>query len=206
MRKSTALVYSHLLPDELPAGRVGYSKQIVVTVSQELTTRLGAGFNGHALTRMARFVGWMPFICDWAPARRLCRPQQPDTRDRVTSGYAAPRPPGQLRRSHTHGRPAQSRIGGGASMTKGQAKPRARPAMRRKGDGNADTNACAQRHKLLSLLAATFQGGGVGLARRRRALVMGEVTLPYEDHNTGGRSPAHSSTRAPRVPIGSGAG
>ena len=60
LAEHTALVSHRLLRDKLPAMRASCSKQIVVTVSQELATRLGARFNGHALTRMARLVGWMP--------------------------------------------------------------------------------------------------------------------------------------------------
>ena len=56
----TALVSHRLLRDKLPARRASSSKQIVVTVSQELAARLDARFNGHAPTRMARLVGWMP--------------------------------------------------------------------------------------------------------------------------------------------------
>ena len=56
----TALISHRLLRDKLPAGRASSSKRILVTVSQELAARLGAGFNGHAPTRMARLVGWMP--------------------------------------------------------------------------------------------------------------------------------------------------
>ena len=56
-----AVLVSHrLLRDKLPAGRDFSSKQIVVTLSQELAARLGARFNGHAPTRRARLVGWMP--------------------------------------------------------------------------------------------------------------------------------------------------
>ncbi len=55
-----ALVIHRLLWDKLPGGRASSSTQIVVTVSQELAAGLGAGFNGHARTRMARLVGWMP--------------------------------------------------------------------------------------------------------------------------------------------------
>lgn len=55
----TALVSDRLLGDKLPAKRASPSKQIVVTVSQELAARFGARFNGHAPTRMARLVGWM---------------------------------------------------------------------------------------------------------------------------------------------------
>jgi hypothetical protein len=55
----TALV-SHSLPqDKLPTGYASPSKQIVVTLSQELTARFGAKFNGHAPTRMARLIGWV---------------------------------------------------------------------------------------------------------------------------------------------------
>jgi len=52
-------VTHRLLWDKLPARRASSSKQIVVTVSQELAARLGARFNGHAPTRMARLVGWV---------------------------------------------------------------------------------------------------------------------------------------------------
>lgn len=55
----TALVGHSLSRHELPAGRAFSGKQIVATVSQQLTARLGAGFNGHAPTRMARLVGWI---------------------------------------------------------------------------------------------------------------------------------------------------
>ena len=56
----TVLVSHRLLRDKSPARRPSSSKQIVVTVSQELAARFGARFNGHAPTRMARLVGWMP--------------------------------------------------------------------------------------------------------------------------------------------------
>jgi len=55
-----AFVSHGLLRGQLPAGRASSSKPIVVTVSQELTAGLGARFNGHALTRTARLIGWMP--------------------------------------------------------------------------------------------------------------------------------------------------
>ncbi len=48
-----------LLRDNLQAGRAAYGKQILATVSQELTTEFGAGFNYTSLTRMARFAEWM---------------------------------------------------------------------------------------------------------------------------------------------------
>ena len=48
-----------LLRDNLQSGRAAYGKQILATVSQELTTEFGAGFNYTALTRMARFAEWM---------------------------------------------------------------------------------------------------------------------------------------------------
>ena len=48
------LLSHRLLLDKLPAGRDFSSKQIVVTLSQELAARLGARFNGHAPTRRAR--------------------------------------------------------------------------------------------------------------------------------------------------------
>ena len=56
----TVLVSHRLLRDKLPARRASSSKQIVVTPSQELAAGFGARFNGHAPTRMARLVGWMP--------------------------------------------------------------------------------------------------------------------------------------------------
>ena len=40
-----------LLRDNLQAGRAAYGKRILATVSQELTTEFGAGFNYTALTR-----------------------------------------------------------------------------------------------------------------------------------------------------------
>ena len=52
-------VTHRLLWDKLPAGRASSSKQIVVTVSQELAARLSARVNGHASTRMARLVVWV---------------------------------------------------------------------------------------------------------------------------------------------------
>ena len=56
-----AVLVSHrLLRDKLPPRRASSSKQIVVTLSQELAARFGARFNGHAPTRVARLVGWMP--------------------------------------------------------------------------------------------------------------------------------------------------
>jgi predicted nuclease of restriction endonuclease-like (RecB) superfamily len=48
-----------LLTANLQAGRAAYGKQILATVSQELTTEFGAGFSYTALTRMARFAEWM---------------------------------------------------------------------------------------------------------------------------------------------------
>ena len=55
-----AFVTHPLLLDKLAAGRASSSKQIVVTVSQELAARPGAGFSAYAPTWMARLVGWMP--------------------------------------------------------------------------------------------------------------------------------------------------
>ena len=49
----------HLLRENLQAGRAAYGKQILATVSQELTVEFGAGFSYTALTRMARFAEWM---------------------------------------------------------------------------------------------------------------------------------------------------
>ncbi|KFB71807.1 MAG: hypothetical protein AW09_003044 [Candidatus Accumulibacter phosphatis] len=48
-----------LLRENLRAGRAAYGKQILATVSQELTAEFGAGFNYTALTRMARFAEWL---------------------------------------------------------------------------------------------------------------------------------------------------
>jgi predicted nuclease of restriction endonuclease-like (RecB) superfamily len=48
-----------LLRDNLQRGRAAYGKQILATLSQELTTEFGSGFNYTALTRMARFAEWM---------------------------------------------------------------------------------------------------------------------------------------------------
>jgi len=48
-----------LLQENLQAGRAAYGKQILATVSQELTAEFGAGFSYTALTRMARFAEWM---------------------------------------------------------------------------------------------------------------------------------------------------
>jgi predicted nuclease of restriction endonuclease-like (RecB) superfamily len=48
-----------LLRENLQSGRAAYGQQILATVSQELTTEFGAGFNYTALTRMARFAEWM---------------------------------------------------------------------------------------------------------------------------------------------------
>jgi hypothetical protein len=48
-----------LLRDNLQSGRAAYGKQILATVSQELTAEFGAGFNYTSLTRMARFAEWM---------------------------------------------------------------------------------------------------------------------------------------------------
>lgn len=56
----TVLVSHRLSRHELPARLASSSKQIVVTLSQELAARFGARFNGHAPTRVARLVGWMP--------------------------------------------------------------------------------------------------------------------------------------------------
>jgi predicted nuclease of restriction endonuclease-like (RecB) superfamily len=48
-----------LLRENLDQGRAAYGKQILATVSQELTAEFGAGFSYTALTRMARFAEWM---------------------------------------------------------------------------------------------------------------------------------------------------
>ena len=48
-----------LLRENLQAGRAAYGKQILATVSQQLTAEFGTGFSYTALTRMARFAEWM---------------------------------------------------------------------------------------------------------------------------------------------------
>ncbi len=48
-----------LLNENLQAGRAAYGKQILATLSQELTAEFGAGFSYTALTRMARFAEWI---------------------------------------------------------------------------------------------------------------------------------------------------
>jgi predicted nuclease of restriction endonuclease-like (RecB) superfamily len=48
-----------LLRENLLQGRATYGKQILATVSQELTMEFGAGFSYTALTRMARFAEWI---------------------------------------------------------------------------------------------------------------------------------------------------
>jgi predicted nuclease of restriction endonuclease-like (RecB) superfamily len=48
-----------LLAESLQAGRAAYGKQILATVSQELTAEFGPGFSYTALTRMARFAEWV---------------------------------------------------------------------------------------------------------------------------------------------------
>jgi predicted nuclease of restriction endonuclease-like (RecB) superfamily len=48
-----------LLRENLQEGRAAYGKQILATVSQELTSEFGPGFNYTALTRMARFAEWI---------------------------------------------------------------------------------------------------------------------------------------------------
>jgi hypothetical protein len=60
MAESTALDSDRLVRSSCPVARASYSKQIFVTVSQESAARLGAGFNGHAPTRQARLIWWMP--------------------------------------------------------------------------------------------------------------------------------------------------
>ncbi len=48
-----------LLRQSLQGGRAAYGKQILATVSQDLTAEFGAGFSYPALTRMVRFAEWM---------------------------------------------------------------------------------------------------------------------------------------------------
>jgi len=48
-----------LLRENLQEGRAAYGKQILATVSQELSAEFGAGFSYTALTRMARFAEWV---------------------------------------------------------------------------------------------------------------------------------------------------
>jgi hypothetical protein len=52
-------VGTRLLSENLQAGRAAYGKQILATVSQELTAEFGPGFGYTALTRMARFAEWI---------------------------------------------------------------------------------------------------------------------------------------------------
>jgi len=52
-----------LLRENLQGGRALYGKQILATVSQELSTEFGAGFSYTALTRMVRFAEWMSDEC-----------------------------------------------------------------------------------------------------------------------------------------------
>ncbi len=60
---TTTLLYWHLgrrlLTENLQDGRAAYGKRILATVSRELTTEFGAGFNYTTLTRMARFAEWI---------------------------------------------------------------------------------------------------------------------------------------------------
>ena len=49
---------SEALRDNLQAGRAAYGKQILATLSQELTAEFGAGFSYTALTRMAQAIRW----------------------------------------------------------------------------------------------------------------------------------------------------
>lgn len=55
-----ALVSDRLVRGDLPMARASSTKQIVVTVSQESSAKLGAGFNCHVPNRMAQLVRWMP--------------------------------------------------------------------------------------------------------------------------------------------------
>lgn len=48
-----------LLRENLQSGRAAYGKQILATLSQQLTAEFGAGFSYPALTRMVRFAEWM---------------------------------------------------------------------------------------------------------------------------------------------------
>jgi predicted nuclease of restriction endonuclease-like (RecB) superfamily len=48
-----------LLRESLQGGRAAYGKEILATVSQELSAEFGAGFSYTALTRMVRFAEWM---------------------------------------------------------------------------------------------------------------------------------------------------
>jgi len=48
-----------LLRENLQGGRAAYGKQILATVSQELTAEFGAGYSYPALTRMVRFAEWI---------------------------------------------------------------------------------------------------------------------------------------------------
>lgn len=55
LTQGRALVGQGLMQDEYSAGPISSSKQIVVTVSRELTAGLGAWFSGHALNRWDRW-------------------------------------------------------------------------------------------------------------------------------------------------------
>ena len=48
-----------LLRENLQEGRATYGKQILATLSQQLTVEFGAGFSYAGLTRMVRFAEWM---------------------------------------------------------------------------------------------------------------------------------------------------
>ena len=87
-----------LLRDNLQAGRAAYGKaDPFATVSQELTTEFGAGFNYTALTRMARFAEWMTDedSCD-AVANIELEPL------RRTAAHQGPAGPRLLRRDVPH--------------------------------------------------------------------------------------------------------
>ena len=45
--------------ENLQGGRAAYGKQILVTVSRELTAEYGRGFSYAEIARMARFAEWM---------------------------------------------------------------------------------------------------------------------------------------------------
>jgi len=48
-----------LSQEKLEGGRAAYGKQILATVSQDLSAEFGTGFSYTALTRMVRFAEWM---------------------------------------------------------------------------------------------------------------------------------------------------
>ena len=56
-------VGSRLLRENLQQGRAAYGKQILATVSQELTAEFGAGFSGPRLSPLVRELSWSHKPC-----------------------------------------------------------------------------------------------------------------------------------------------